>query len=89
MSQYPAVGPMLIQCWSTVYDAGPTLDQHRANVLCLLDSRTRTPGTPEPGYGWRAYEEFAVPIVYQCWDSAGGYGPALRQRLFNVSIFSG
>ena len=30
------VGPMLIQCWSTVYDAGPTLDQHTANVLCLL-----------------------------------------------------
>ena len=30
------VGPMLIQCWSTVYDAGPTLDQHRASVLCLL-----------------------------------------------------
>ena len=27
---------MLIQCWSTVYDAGPTLDQHRANLLCLL-----------------------------------------------------
>ena len=33
-SQY--VGPMLSQCWSTVYDAGPTLAQHRANVLCLL-----------------------------------------------------
>ena len=30
------VGPMLIQCWSTVCDAGSTLDQHRANVLHLL-----------------------------------------------------
>ena len=29
-------GPILIQCWTTVYDVGPTLDQHRANVLCLL-----------------------------------------------------
>ena len=30
------VGPMLIQCWSTVYDACPPLAQHRANLLCLL-----------------------------------------------------
>ena len=30
------VGPMLNQCWSNVYDVGPTLDQHRANVLWLL-----------------------------------------------------
>ena len=28
--------PMLIQCWASVVDGGPTLDQHRANVLCLL-----------------------------------------------------
>ena len=27
---------MLVQCWATVYDAGPTLNQHRVNVSCLL-----------------------------------------------------
>ena len=27
---------MLVQCWSTVYDAGPTLDQHWVDVSCLL-----------------------------------------------------
>ena len=26
---------MLVQCWSTVYDAGPTLDQHWVDVSCL------------------------------------------------------
>ena len=30
------VGPMLIQCWASVVDGGPTLDQHRANELCRL-----------------------------------------------------
>ena len=28
--------PMLFQCWPTVYDAGPTLNKHWANVSCLL-----------------------------------------------------
>ena len=28
--------PMLVQCWSTVYDAGPTLNQQWDNVSCLL-----------------------------------------------------
>ena len=28
--------PMLVQCWFTVYDAGPTLNQQRDNVSCLL-----------------------------------------------------
>ena len=27
---------MLVQCWATVYDAGPTLDQHRVDDSCLL-----------------------------------------------------
>ena len=27
---------MLVQCWSTVYAAGPTLDQHCFDVSCLL-----------------------------------------------------
>ena len=27
--------PMLVQCWSTVYDVGPTLTQHWFNMSCL------------------------------------------------------
>ena len=30
------VHPMLFQCWLTVFDAGPTLKQHRVNASCLL-----------------------------------------------------
>ena len=30
------VHPVLIQCWSSVFDAGPTLNQHWMKVLCLL-----------------------------------------------------
>ena len=28
--------PLLVYCWSTVYDAGPTLNQHWFKVPCLL-----------------------------------------------------
>ena len=35
------IDPMLDQCWSTVYDAGPTLIQHRVDVSCLLGSGVR------------------------------------------------
>ena len=28
--------PMLVQCWFTVYDAGPTLNQQWDSVSCLL-----------------------------------------------------
>ena len=28
--------PMLIQCWHSVHDTGPTLNQHWSNVSCLL-----------------------------------------------------
>ena len=31
------VDPMLVWCWPTVYDAGPTLNYHRVNISCLLD----------------------------------------------------
>ena len=30
------VEPMLVQCWLTVYDVGPALNQHWFNVSCLL-----------------------------------------------------
>ena len=30
------IAPMLVQCRTTVYDAGPTLNQNWVNVLCLL-----------------------------------------------------
>ena len=29
------IDPMLCQCWSTVYDGGPTLVQHRVDVSCF------------------------------------------------------
>ena len=29
-------GQLLVQCWLTVYDVGPTLNQHWINASCLL-----------------------------------------------------
>ena len=36
--QIQEVEPMLVYCWPTGYDAGPTLNQHWFNFLCLLGS---------------------------------------------------
>ena len=30
------VDPMLVQCWASVADGGPTLNQHRVHVPCFL-----------------------------------------------------
>ena len=32
------IDSMLVQCWATVFDAVPPLNQQRINVSCLLDS---------------------------------------------------
>ena len=37
--QTPDIESKLVQCWATVFDAGPTLNQHRFNVWCLLGGR--------------------------------------------------
>ena len=34
------IDPMLVHCWASVVDGGPTLDQHWLDVSCFL------------GYGW-------------------------------------
>ena len=36
------VYPMLVSCWSCVADGGPTGDQHRMNVLCLLEAEDKS-----------------------------------------------
>ena len=40
--QTRVIDPMLVQCWTTVSDGGPTLRQHRASVSC---DPTRPPVT--------------------------------------------
>ena len=37
IQQGQAVEPMLVQCWDSVADGGPTLNQHRFNISSLLD----------------------------------------------------
>ena len=34
--QTQVIDPMLVQCWASVVDGGPTLDQHWVYVSCLL-----------------------------------------------------
>ena len=34
IQQTPYVDPMLVECWATVFDVGPTLNQHWFKALC-------------------------------------------------------
>ena len=36
------IDSMLVQCWASVVDDGPTLNQHWVNVSCLLRSQFQT-----------------------------------------------
>ena len=40
---------MLVQCWATVYDVGPTLNQHSVNASCLLGNCTSASATTALG----------------------------------------
>ena len=53
--------PLLVQCWASVVDGGPTLDQHWFDVSCLLGSESKTliqccfnvgPSFAAPGQLW-------------------------------------
>ena len=35
-TEHEALKPMVFECWSTVYDAGPTFKQHCFSASCLL-----------------------------------------------------
>ena len=46
------VYPMLVQCWSSVVDGGPTLNQHWSNILCQQPcSRPNTNPRHSPNAG--------------------------------------
>ena len=45
--QTRGIHPILFQCWSTVFDAGPTLKQHRVNSSCFWA------GSSSPGARYR------------------------------------
>ena len=47
--------PLLVQCWATVVDGGPTLNQQWDNASCLLGSRITD----------TRYTECAVPMLGQ------------------------
>ena len=36
------INPLLVQCWTSVVDGGPTMDQHWFDVSCLLGSESET-----------------------------------------------
>ena len=61
-SRYNYVGPMLIQCWSSVYYVGPTLNKHRANVSIQCDPLIGSHDSQSPHI-----RKHLCPILWQLW----------------------
>ena len=51
--QHQDIYPRLVQCWPTVCDAGPALNQPWMNVSCLLRIDSRSPASPSAR--WRCW----------------------------------
>ena len=77
------------KCWSS---AGPTLNQHRLSVLCLLahhvisDSRYLVFILHE-SWGHTVHRRVACaqPTLWKCWHSGEDYGAKLKHNWANVS----
>ena len=67
---------MLVSCWSTVYDAGPTLNQHLFHVLCLLGSVSTSIRAPVS----------VNTLVVLCWANVTDSGKTLNQQSGNQVI---
>ena len=66
--QTRGIHPMLLQCWASVEDGGPTLKQHWVNAPCLLGRQVSPSWLRGP------------VLVWDCLAVADG-GPALGRRI--------
>ena len=63
ISGIPPYTRWLIQCWATVYDAGPTLKRHWINSSCLLWISCLTPAVAGQSQEW---VEKVGDVVWNC-----------------------
>ena len=83
--QTRAIEPLLVQCWSSVYDAGPTLNQQWLNGSCLLVSL-------EYLFRFQAVCTFTIfirltscSIIFFYWmPICGGNIPTNTKHLYNI-----
>ena len=67
---------MLVKCWASVVDRGPSLEQHSymCHVYCIHKVQYTVPAN-----------EYVTPRIHtmlvQCWPSVYDAGPTLGQRL--------
>ena len=78
-SKHTTLRPMLFYCCSTVYDAGPTLNQYLfiafCSLHCLISHTQQT--------------RHIHPLFDQCWPNVYDVGPTLVQHWVNVSCLLG
>ena len=83
--------PMLVQCWSTVYDAGPTLNQQWNNVSCLLGLMCLT----RLFHVWRKWTSYAISASRQTRHIETMLGqlsrrwPSIEPALLQCALFAG
>ena len=77
LNAYPRnIEPLLVQCWSTVYDAGPTLNQQWLNVSCLPGSYWCLLVGDEAS-GQSISQQADEPMLINCWATGYEAGPPL------------
>ena len=70
---------MFLECWSSVVDVGTILDQHKANVLCLLASRKAK--------HLQAQQTQNICMIFiQRWTSVEDVGPTLY-KCYTIQMF--
>ena len=67
-----SIGPIMLWCWSSVCDAGPTSQQHCINIPCFVETAGVWPPPP------------VIPMFFKCCTIAHDAGPTVKQSLSRV-----
>ena len=101
MPQTQDIHPVLVQCWASVHDAGPTLNKRRVNILCLLHKQLRLSAgillrkvTARIEMAWiqlniAGHKGLRVPDVRVAWLSGFLAIPAKTRHLPSVALMLG
>ena len=80
--------PMLIYCWASVADAGPTVNQHWLNIPCLLWYHRRPiVGCISTGNETWAFAQFWCTTLVQHWVNAVTTSGAVDVNCIFLFIF--
>ena len=73
-----------MQCWASVVDGRPTLDQHRVDVSSLLETCTVEEYIVQKAKYVLTKTRVVDAMLFQCWANIVDGGPTLNQHSVNI-----